>query len=254
MSKPSGTNYPNDFLHKTFSHPLSQWIPKTMYRSLSWVRFGTTVGWRYIRDLGGNSSGVPPLPIPNREVKPIHADGTAFSCGRVGSRLFKRRFTIGAFFVFCPLVADSGFNGAFLCLFFLCRRTFLFSVGHLEQTNLRWRGCLRNLLCAGFISPIRYGNFGLGLLFLIGMLWSKQGLLIFAIVLSDGCYLCFSYRVWPCLRMQSPLPCSKILWTGEAEGGEKFLAKGPESRIVAPDCCGRIRLVATVEKKDWPAG
>ncbi len=66
------------------------------------------------------------------EVKPIHADGTAFSCGRVGSRLFKRRFTIGAFFVFCPLVADSGFNGAFLCLFFLCRRTFLFSAGHSE--------------------------------------------------------------------------------------------------------------------------
>jgi len=89
--------------------------------------------------------------------------------------------------VFCPLVADSGFNGAFLCLFFLCRRTFLFSVGHSEQTNFRWRGCLRNLLCAGFISPIRYGNFGLGLLFLTGMLWSKQGLLILAIVLSDGC-------------------------------------------------------------------
>ena len=211
MSKPSGTNYPNDFLYKTFSHPLSQWIPKTMYRSLSQVRLGTTVAGWYIRDLVCTSRGGPPLPIPISDVKPIHADGTAFSCGRVGSRLFKRRFTIGAFFVFCPLVADSGFNGAFLCLFFLCRRTFLFSVGHLEQTNLRWRGCLRNLLCAGFISPIRYGNFGLGLLFLIGMLWSKQGLLIFAIVLSDGCYLCFSYRVWPCLRMQSPLPCSKIL-------------------------------------------
>ena len=27
--------------------------------------------------LGGYSSGVPPLPIPNREVKPDHADGTA---------------------------------------------------------------------------------------------------------------------------------------------------------------------------------
>ena len=30
-----------------------------------------------INDLGGNSNGVPPLPIPNREVKPINADGTA---------------------------------------------------------------------------------------------------------------------------------------------------------------------------------
>ena len=38
--------------------------------------------------LGGYSGGVPPLPIPNREVKPACADGTAMQCGRVGSRLF----------------------------------------------------------------------------------------------------------------------------------------------------------------------
>ena len=37
---------------------------------------------------GGYSGGVPPLPIPNREVKPACADGTAMQCGRVGSRLF----------------------------------------------------------------------------------------------------------------------------------------------------------------------
>ena len=36
---------------------------------------------------GGYSVGVPPLPIPNREVKPVRADGTA-SSGRVGSRRF----------------------------------------------------------------------------------------------------------------------------------------------------------------------
>ena len=36
--------------------------------------------------LGGYCSGVPPLPIPNREVKPTCADGTAMQCGRVGSR------------------------------------------------------------------------------------------------------------------------------------------------------------------------
>ena len=30
------------------------------------------------RDSGGYSTRVPPLPIPNREVKPCHADGTAF--------------------------------------------------------------------------------------------------------------------------------------------------------------------------------
>ena len=41
--------------------------------------------WKY---LGGYSVGVPPLPIPNREVKPDCADGTAMQCGRVGSCLF----------------------------------------------------------------------------------------------------------------------------------------------------------------------
>ena len=35
---------------------------------------------------GGNSDGDPPLPIPNREVKPVSADGTAIPSGRVGSR------------------------------------------------------------------------------------------------------------------------------------------------------------------------
>ena len=38
------------------------------------------------RHYGGLSGGVPPLPIPNREVKPACADGTAMKCGRVGSR------------------------------------------------------------------------------------------------------------------------------------------------------------------------
>ena len=41
--------------------------------------------------LGGYCSGVPPLPIPNREVKPACADGTAMQCGRVGGRLFSTR-------------------------------------------------------------------------------------------------------------------------------------------------------------------
>ena len=35
---------------------------------------------------GGYSGGEPPLPIPNREVKPVIADGTAPPGGRVGSR------------------------------------------------------------------------------------------------------------------------------------------------------------------------
>ena len=51
--------------------------------------------------LGGFSLGVPPLPIPNREVKPERADGTAPQCGRVGRRLFNEAFSrnAGGFFV-----------------------------------------------------------------------------------------------------------------------------------------------------------
>ena len=42
--------------------------------------------------MGGYSAGAPPLPIPNREVKPGRADGTAPQCGRVGRRpLFEER-------------------------------------------------------------------------------------------------------------------------------------------------------------------
>ena len=40
---------------------------------------------------GGYCGEVPPLPIPNREVKPTCADGTAMQCGRVGSRLLLSR-------------------------------------------------------------------------------------------------------------------------------------------------------------------
>ena len=50
--------------------------------------FGKEVGEsqkKLLKTLGGYSNGVPPLPIPNREVKPISADGTANS-GRVGRR------------------------------------------------------------------------------------------------------------------------------------------------------------------------
>ena len=52
--------------------------------------------------LGGYCGGVPPLPIPNREVKPTYADGTAMQCGRVGSRLLLEASKIqffGAFFL-----------------------------------------------------------------------------------------------------------------------------------------------------------
>ena len=56
---------------------------------------------------GGYCGGVPPLPIPNREVKPACADGTAMQCGRVGGRhLFQGSPFTGsgerAFFVYRP--------------------------------------------------------------------------------------------------------------------------------------------------------
>ena len=43
---------------------------------------------------GGYCGGVPPLPIPNREVKPACADGTAMQCGRVGGRHFFKESTL----------------------------------------------------------------------------------------------------------------------------------------------------------------
>ena len=46
---------------------------------------------------GGYSSGAPPLPIPNREVKPGRADGTAPQCGRVGRRRFSLLPSSGTF-------------------------------------------------------------------------------------------------------------------------------------------------------------
>ena len=49
------------------------------------------VSERSERTLGGYCGGVPPLPIPNREVKPACADGTAMQCGRVGGCLLFTR-------------------------------------------------------------------------------------------------------------------------------------------------------------------
>ena len=63
---------------------------------------------------GGFSPGVPPLPIPNREVKPGRADGTAPQCGRVGRRLLSgepSRKRGGS--CFCvPSPSSSIFSGA----------------------------------------------------------------------------------------------------------------------------------------------
>ena len=90
MSKSSSTNYPRGFLTKSLSHLLI--VSSLTECDGSAARIAASHGFRYTKRqvlLGGYSSEVPPLPIPNREVKLTHADGTAFCGGRVGSRLFK---------------------------------------------------------------------------------------------------------------------------------------------------------------------
>ena len=56
---------------------------------------------------GGDSAGAPPLPIPNREVKPGCADGPAQQCGRVGSRRF--------LFMWVPRRPDGLPGNSFFC-------------------------------------------------------------------------------------------------------------------------------------------
>ena len=61
-----------------------------------------------------DSVGDPPLPIPNREVKPVSADGTAKICGRVGHRHFYRKGHLErmSFFCYIKLSMSSSPGGA----------------------------------------------------------------------------------------------------------------------------------------------
>ena len=81
MSKPSITNCPNTFFMKVHSF-------NCIFSSLSCF---ACVQIRHNPLSGGYCGEVPPLPIPNREVKLTCADGTAMQCGRVGSRLLLSR-------------------------------------------------------------------------------------------------------------------------------------------------------------------
>ena len=67
-----------------------------------------------MKALGDYCGGVPPLPIPNREVKTASADGTAHCCGRVGRRhsLIKLHSFIGMEFFF--ISTDSGCHAEFV--------------------------------------------------------------------------------------------------------------------------------------------
>ena len=71
---------------------------------------------------GGYCGEVPPLPIPNREVKLTCADGTAMQCGRVGSRLLLSGSldyeSSRGFFCHADFADDADFFfAAFLCCF-----------------------------------------------------------------------------------------------------------------------------------------
>ena len=81
MSKPSGTNCPKLSGAGSFSHTAI--LLKPSFTSMLKILGVSQYGKRQAdtKDLGGYSDGVPPLPIPNREVKPVSADGTAYKVG-----------------------------------------------------------------------------------------------------------------------------------------------------------------------------
>ena len=81
MSKPSITNCPNTFFRKVHSF-------NCIFSSLSCF---ACVQIRHNSLSGGYCGEVPPLTIPNREVKLTCADGTTMQCGRVVSRLLLSR-------------------------------------------------------------------------------------------------------------------------------------------------------------------
>ena len=110
MSKPSITNCPNTFFRKV--HSFSCWLSIKTERdggSLLDKQFAC-VQIRHPPLSGGYCGEVPPLPIPNREVKPTCADGTAMQCGRVGNRLLSQRASrtkvFGALFVYIHFITS----------------------------------------------------------------------------------------------------------------------------------------------------
>ena len=105
---------------------------------------------------GGYCGGVPPLPIPNREVKPTCADGTAMQCGRVGRRLLSMkslRFRkISEVFLFF-------FSRIFFFIFFSSSGFFLHRISRMNRKAILLIGLLtdfRGYLAAGqWLAPER---------------------------------------------------------------------------------------------------
>ena len=124
---------------------------------------------------GGYCGGVPPLPIPNREVKPTCADGTAMQCGRVGRRLLSMKS-----------LRFRKISEAFLFFF---PRIFFFSAGFFFSLNIslsrRFRRWRRFFLIDCF-SPTDFTD--LHRFFLIdyfshGFTWIFSGSLLFRVFL-----------------------------------------------------------------------
>ena len=93
MSKPSITNCPNTFfiIVHSFNCMYSLNGAESCNSTFNITYTFACVQIRHNPLLGGYCGEVPPLPIPNREVKLTCADGTAMQCGRVGSRLLLSR-------------------------------------------------------------------------------------------------------------------------------------------------------------------
>ena len=107
---------------------------------------------------GGYCGEVPPLPIPNREVKLTCADGTAMQCGRVGSRLllsrasdFERFLRLFCFLQFCFLIAalSHRLRGSF----------YLFTYSVLDFVNV-YRFKIKKRVChKSMAHPFRFFSF-----------------------------------------------------------------------------------------------
>ena len=94
MAKPSTTNCPRlSFVSHSFSCIVCCSAMKIDTSTKRYILFYSCFACEDLSTplSGGYSGRVPPLPIPNREVKPACADGTAMQCGRVGSRLLLSR-------------------------------------------------------------------------------------------------------------------------------------------------------------------
>ena len=138
MPKPSKTNHPR--LSVRYDSGSAGYVV-SFCRLLVFFFFFSFFVWQKRRHSGGYSVRVPPLPIPNREVKPDRADGTASQWEsrslpyyrRIGRREDRRVLLSSLFFspwrcIFFPLPRDP-IPGHAATLFFGYLDLFLFLFG-----------------------------------------------------------------------------------------------------------------------------